>query len=322
MEAALGVKHRKRGETSGPRAVVCYADDAVVFCESREDAEQARHTLAQWLKERGLTLSAEKTQIVHLREGFDFLGFHIRHSPAPQTSRTGYRLRITPSTHAIQEVRKKLRALWRQSVGSEVRVVLRRLNPLIRGWANYFRITGASETFAKLDHWMFQRALRYAKRMHPRKPWTWRKARYWGKLNPKRQDTWVFGDKRTGTYLLKFAWFGFQPHILVKGTASPDDPALRQYWEQRERRKTQLLPPSLHQLAGVQQERCLVCSASLFNEEELHLHHRTPRSQGGGSCYSNLALVHLYCHQQLHSGTAPKPWPQQSNCSREAECVA
>jgi RNA-directed DNA polymerase len=302
MELALGVQHRKRGETVGARAVVRYADDALVFCESREDAEQARATLAHWLKERGLALAPEKTRIVHLHEGFDFLGFHIRHYPAPQTSQTGYRLRITPSKPAVQAVRQQLRVLWRQSIGSEIGVVLQRLNPLIRGWATYFRRTGASETFAKLDYWMFQRALHYATRTHPHKPWVWRKARYWGKWNPHRQDTWVFGDKRAGTYLLKFAWFGFQPHILVKGPASPDDPVLRQYWEQRERRKAQLLPPSLRQLATAQQGRCLVCGASLFNGEMLHIHHRKPRRQGGGSEYPNLALVHLYCHQQLHSG--------------------
>jgi RNA-directed DNA polymerase len=302
MEAALGVKHDKRGQLKGARAVVRYADDAVVFCESREDAEQARLTLAHWLKARGLTLSVEKTQIVHLREGFDFLGFHIRRYPAPQTSRAGCRLRITPSKHAVQEIRKKLRVLWRQSLGSEVGAVLNVLNPHIRGWANYFRIVAASGTFRKLDTWMFQRALRYTKRTHPRKPWYWRKARYWGRLNRTRKDTWVFGDKRSGAYLLKFAWFRRRPHALVKGTASPDDPALRQYWEHRERYKAQLLPPSLHKLAAVQQGRCLVCGASLFNDEALHIHHRKPRRQGGGSGDSNLTLVHLYCHQQIHRG--------------------
>jgi len=216
----------------------------VVFCESREDAEQARTALAQGLKGRGLTLSEEKTKIVHLGEGFDFLGFHIRRSPAPQTSHTGYRLRITPSKHAVQEVRKKLRTLWCQSLGSEVGTVLNRLNPLIRGWASYFRVVAAGSTFRKLDTWMFHRALRYTKRTHPRKPWYWRKTRYWGRFNRTRQDTWVFGDKRSGAYLLKFAWFWRIHHALVKGTASPDDPALREYWEQRERRKAQLLPPA------------------------------------------------------------------------------
>jgi RNA-directed DNA polymerase len=171
MEAALGVKHDKRGQIVGSRAVVRYADDAVVFCESREDAEQAGDTLAHWLRERGLRLSAEKTQIVHLREGFNFLGFHIRHYPAPKTSRLGYKLRITPSQQAVREARRKLRDLWRQSIGSEVGAVLKLLNPFIQGWAHYFRVVGSSNTFRKLDTWMFQRALRYTKRTHPRQPW-------------------------------------------------------------------------------------------------------------------------------------------------------
>ena len=64
------------------------------FCETREDAERVQGILTEWLKERGLTLSEEKTRIVHLTEGFDFLGFNIRHYPAPQTSRTGWKLLI------------------------------------------------------------------------------------------------------------------------------------------------------------------------------------------------------------------------------------
>lgn len=256
--------------------------------------------MAHWLKARGLTLSVEKTQIVHLCEGFDFLGFHIRRSPAPQTSPTGYRLRVTPSKHATQEIRKKLRLLWRQSLGSEVGAVLNMLNPRIRGWANYFRVVAAGNTFHKLDTWMFHRALHYTKRTHPRKPWYWRKIRYWGRLNRTRKDTWVFGDKRLGAYLLKFAWFRRTHHALVKGRASPDDPTLREYWERREKAKVRLLPPNLQKLAGRQQGRCLGCGASLFTDEELHVHHREPRHQGGKNCYDNLAFVHLYCHQQFH----------------------
>src|SRR5262249_16803646 len=76
MENAIGVKHNCRGEIIGKRAVVRYADDFVCFCETKEDAEQVRQILVEWLKERGLTLSEEKTRIVHLTEGFDFLGFN------------------------------------------------------------------------------------------------------------------------------------------------------------------------------------------------------------------------------------------------------
>ncbi len=94
MEEAIGVKYDYRGQLIGKRAVVRYADDFVCFCETREDAEQVQRILVEWLKERGLTLSEEKTRIVHLTEGFDFLGFNIRHYPAPQTSRTGWKLLI------------------------------------------------------------------------------------------------------------------------------------------------------------------------------------------------------------------------------------
>src|SRR6266849_1520447 len=92
MEEAIGVKYDYRGELIGKRAVVRYADDFVCFCETREDAERVQGILTEWLKERGLTLSEEKTRIVHLTAGFDFLGFNIRHYPAPKTSRTGWKL--------------------------------------------------------------------------------------------------------------------------------------------------------------------------------------------------------------------------------------
>jgi RNA-directed DNA polymerase len=86
MEKAIGVTYNCRGELIGKRAVVRYADDFVCFCETREDAERVQGILVEWLKERGLTLSQEKTRIVHLTEGFEFLGFNIRHYPTPQTS--------------------------------------------------------------------------------------------------------------------------------------------------------------------------------------------------------------------------------------------
>ncbi len=90
MEEALGVTYNSQGQISGKRALVRYADDFVCFCETKEDAEQVRSILAAWLQGRGLTLSGEKTRIVHLTEGFNFLGFNIRHYRTPRTSRTGW----------------------------------------------------------------------------------------------------------------------------------------------------------------------------------------------------------------------------------------
>src|SRR6266704_989940 len=79
MEEALEIKHRKRGELDSKRALVRYADDFCVFCESQEDAETSKQILTEWLSKRGLTLSPEKTKVVHLTEGFNFLGFNVRH---------------------------------------------------------------------------------------------------------------------------------------------------------------------------------------------------------------------------------------------------
>src|SRR5205085_11820654 len=107
------------------------------------------------------------------------------------------------------------------------------LNSVIRGWANYFRSSVASASFKKLDDWMYKRQWRYVKRTHKEKPSKWCVERYWGQLNPQRDDHWVFGDKQTGNYLLKFAWFPIRRHIMVKGKASPDDSDLKEYWADR-----------------------------------------------------------------------------------------
>lgn len=301
LEAALDVCHDKRGQIRSPRAVVRYADDLVVFCESKEDAEEVVDILQDWLAERGLRLSAEKTRIVHLTDGFDFLGFTIRHYPAPQTSRTGYKLLITPSKASVHTLRKRLRGIWRNLRGKPVSALLHTLNPVIRGWANYFRTSVASETFAALDDWMFTRQCRYVRRRHPKKSRTWRDRRYWGRMHPDRKDRWIFGDKRTGAYLLKFGWFPIERHILVRGTASPDDPSLRDYWRMRTAAKAKSYTVSMQTMARRQHHVCPVCHDSLFNGEELQKHHIQPRQVGGTDSYANLLLVHLLCHQQLHA---------------------
>src|SRR5260370_41218056 len=102
MEEARGIKHRKRGELDSNRAVARYADDFCVFCESQEDAEAVKHILTEWLSKRGLVLSAEKTTIVHLTEGFNFLVFHIWLYRASNT-KTGWKMLTKPRTEAVQK---------------------------------------------------------------------------------------------------------------------------------------------------------------------------------------------------------------------------
>jgi RNA-directed DNA polymerase len=123
-----------------------------------------------------------------------------------------------------------------------------------------------------------------------------------GRLNKERNDNWVFGNKQTGAYLLKFAWFKIERHVLIRGTASPDDPSLQGYWVNRTKRKSVELTPIEQRLARKQNYVCPLCGQSLFNEEELHIHHVQPQGKGGPNTDENRRLVHLYCHQQIHSG--------------------
>jgi len=312
LEAALGIQYNAQGEIKGRRAVVRYADDLVVFCESQEDALLVKdQILPAWLAERGLTLSPEKTRTVHLTEGFDFLGCNVKHYRSPQTTRSGYKLLIKPSKRSVTAKRKELRDIWLRLKGHNVRAVLDRLNPIIRGWANYFRTVVSSEVFHKMDHWMHRRARRYTRHTHPTKSQSWQQEKYWGKLNPERKDRWVFGDKQSGRYLLKFSWFKIERHTLVRGTASPDDPALREYWWERRKVNIRHLSSSDLELAINQDWVCRLCGMDLINGEELQRHHIEPKAVGGTDSYANRELVHLYCHQQRHARKAQCPADEQ-----------
>lgn len=319
LEEAMGMSYQYGGgrpQTCGPRRVVRYADDFVVFCSTQEEAQQTVLLLRDWLAERGLQLSEDKTRVVHLKDGFDFLGFNVRQYPSRNT-RTGWKALIKPSKASVQKLRNRLRAEWLALKTQRVEVIVKRLNPIIRGWSNYFRIGVAYETFTKLDRWMVDRQVRYVRRMHPRKNYVWKQNKYWGRLNLDRQDKWVFGDKQTGMALQKFVWTPIQRHILIEHTASPDDPGLRVYWQKRTQRKAAELIPSKQRIARRQNYQCPVCKTSLFTDEALHVHHVKPKQEGGSDAYSNLRLVHVTCHQQIHSKAfAVTTKPKQETRSR------
>jgi RNA-directed DNA polymerase len=298
MESALGIHYRKGDERIGKCVVVRYADDFVVMCATEAIAHQAQDRLTAWLAVRGLQLSPEKTHIVHLSKGFDFLGFHIRLYPSRKT-KSGWKALVTPSKKSVMRIREKLRQEWKMLKGHNVAAVIKRLNPIIRGWANYFRTQVSSRTFSKLDTFMYHRECLYVRHLHPNKSKHWQTAQYFGKLNPSRLDNWVFGDKKTQFYLNKFAWTGIQRHTMVTGRNSPDDPSLQEYWTKRELAKVKDLPPTPARLAKRQGGKCPICGESLFIEENIEQHHIVPRVAGGSNHDNNKLLVHLYCHQQL-----------------------
>jgi RNA-directed DNA polymerase len=197
MEEALGVKYlphpgKEYGAELHPRSVglVRYADDFVVLCHTREEAEQARDKLKAWLAERGLTFAEEKTRITNLEEGFDFLGFNVRRYKVTN-SRTGSRLLIRPSKKSLRKHARRLKGLFREGRGKNAPYLTVKINPVIRGWTNYFRVGVSARAFQKLDDYLFQLQRRWVQRSHPTKPWKWRIRRYWGECKYRKgADRW------------------------------------------------------------------------------------------------------------------------------------
>jgi len=180
MESALGIFRYSKGEIKKGirKLVVRYADDFVVFCETQAEAETAREDLQRFLSLRRLTLSEEKTRIVNLSEGFDFLGFNIRHYPDTNT-RTGWKQLIRPSRENVARFRQKLRDTYKRLQGSNAMCLIRVLNPILRGWANYYRGVVSSKVFGCLGGYVFWKTRRWISKTHPNKSYTWRDQQYW-----------------------------------------------------------------------------------------------------------------------------------------------
>lgn len=272
MEETIGIKRSKRGEVKSAYTVIRYADDFIIACRTKENATEIRNKVNDWLKSRGLTLSPEKTRIVHVSEGFDFLGFNIRLYEFKQTNK----LLIKPSSQSQVKFRRKLKETWTESLGSPVTKVINKINPMLKGWANYYRTGVSSRIFAQIDYYNWIRQYRFAKRTHPLKSWNWLKTKYWGKLCPNRNDKWVFGCAKTGNFMYKLSWTPIKRHIMVKGTNSPFDPNLQDYWRKRTRtsQANSLEILSSKKIAKKQEYICPVCGNKLYNTgESIDIHH-------------------------------------------------
>jgi RNA-directed DNA polymerase len=262
MEEAAGVRYWTDGKTVHRSPVLIrYADDLVVLCHTRQMAEQVKARLARWLAPRGLALNEEKTRIVTLNDGFDFLGFNVRHYSS--------KLLIKPCLAAQRRIRERLRTEVRALRGENAALVIKRLNPIIRGWSAYYRTVVSSHVFGRLDQHVWALTYKWATYTHPNKPKHWVTARYFGPFNKARQDNWVFGDRTNGAYLHKLAWTKIARHYMVKGTASLDDPALAEYWAMRRRKAP---PPPIDQtrlrLLKTQHGRCAICQAELLHAHD------------------------------------------------------
>ena len=325
METAAGVRYQRVGSdaavtAAGSPVLIRYADDLVAFCHTRQEAQQVKARLATWLMPRGLAFNEDKTRIVTLGEGFDFLGFTIR--------RYRGKLLIKPSKAAVKRIRERLRTEVRSLRGANAQAVIARLNPIIRGWTGYYRTAVSSEIFRALDHYLWKLTYKWAKHSHPNKPVRWIVRRYFGKFCKSRNDQWVFGDRDSGAYMLRFAWTKIIRHQMVAGTASCDDPALASYWAARRHRGIpRQLDIATLRLLQAQHGACPLCGQLLLDAD------RPPQSpreweqwltvtrkamtrnaitaqQGGTPDEAKLRLLHAHCHRRYaRSSTRPALLP-------------
>src|SRR5437763_4598365 len=171
MEQAAGVRYHTQGSNAG-RAdrgspiLVRYADDLAVLCVSRAQAEQVKARLAGWLEPRGLAFNEAKTRIVHLSQGFDFLGFNIRRYP-------NGKLLTKPSKEAMRQIRERLSAEATALRGANADALIARLNPVITGWAAYYRIGVSKHAYSALDSHLWRLAWKWAAFYHPDKARRW-----------------------------------------------------------------------------------------------------------------------------------------------------
>ena len=264
MEAAAGIRYHTTGTRAGKTmpgcpVVVRYADDLLALCHSRDQAEQVKARLAEWLAPRGLVFNEAKTRITNVDAGVDFLGFAIR--------RFRGKLLTKPSNDALRRIRKRLSAEVLALRGANADAVIAKLNPIITGWAAYYRIGASKRAFGALDAHMWRLVYKWASFSHSNKSKRWVTARYFGTFNPARQDKWIFGSRDTGFYLRKFAWTPIVRHRMVAGTASPDDPCLSEYWAQRRRRSRPPVGATMLRLLRVQHGRCPLCRSLLLHAD-------------------------------------------------------
>jgi RNA-directed DNA polymerase len=234
----------------------------------------------KFLPERGLTLSEAKTRRVHINEGVNFLGFHIRKCG----NREGKLLTVPQKEKVLKHVRAIRSYLDAHKQTPAVKVI-KALNPVLRGWANYYRHSAAKKVFSKVQNAQWQMLRNWAKRRHPNKSSPWVKARYF------RSDGYTtFHEKKAE--LVKPDAIPITRFTKVIGRSSPYDPALRHYWMERKKRqvgretfaKERLM---LHQRQGY---RCALCTIPFVPGEDIETDHIILKSQGGTDEINNKRL--------------------------------
>lgn len=278
-----------------------YADDFVITGRTKELLEgEVKPLVERFLRERGLELSPEKTIVTPVTRGFDFLGQNVRRYP-------NGKLLIMPSRKNIKTFLEDIRGTVKAGLHLSAAALVEKLNPKIRGWANYHRHVVSKHIFKRADHDIFETLWRWARRRHPNKNRYWLKTKYFGRY---RGRDWTFfgieqsADERPRTLWLNLAFATpIRRFIKVKGEANPYDPAWETYFAQRE--AAHMLDTlrgygALRHLWYEQRGLCPVCQDKITRTTGWRLHYCVPRVRGGSASADNRVLLHPECHDTVH----------------------
>ena len=279
--------------------VIRYADDFVVTGNSQELLHnEIRPWIEAFLAQRGLRLSLEKTKVVHIDRGFDFLGWNFRKYKG--------KLLIKPSKKNVQAFYRKVREIVRKNISMKQANLIAKLNSVLRGWAQYHRPVVAKEAFSRMDSLIYWRLARWARRRHPNKPLSWCIGRYWQRTKDRSEfaANVKVAESSCTIKLLKLADTKIVRHVKIKKEYNPFDPQWEKYGEElRTKRMANSMSYKYEtsMLFISQNGRCALCAKPLDYQGKWHDHHIVRRVDGGSDAMSNRVLLHPVCHTQLHA---------------------
>lgn len=306
LRARLGTRKAAKLKVN----VVRYADDFAITGTSKEVLEsEVGPWIVSFLAERGLRLSEAKTRVVHVNEGFDFLGWNFRKYRG--------KLLIKPNRKNVQAFYEKVRGVIKRFMTMPQDVLIQNLNPILRGWAQYHHPVVAKETFNKLDSRIRWRLVRWARRLHPRKSHAWVHQKYWRDLDGRTEFASVSTSEdgtRQAVRLYQLADTVITRHQKIKADYNPFDPQWEQYGEElrmQRMRKSMRARKEFVSLFTAQSGNCALCGTAITRETGWHDHHLVRRVDGGSDLLSNRVLLHPVCHTRVHANgiAVVKPAP-------------
>lgn len=280
---------------------VRYADDFVITSRTKELLEtEVKPLVRDFLKERGLELSDEKTKITNIADGFDFLGKNVR--------KYNGKFLTKPARKNSKSFIEKVRTIIHTNRSATAGNLIGLLNPVIRGWANYHQDSASKNIFGKMDDAIFKALWQWSKRRHPNKTRWWIKDKY---FTTRGNDRWMFYGQTTdkdgkpkNLHIFKASSVPIKRHVKIRGKANPYGVEWETYFEQRLDVQMEANLHGYKRLLSLWREQngiCPVCDSKITKITGWHSHHIVYRVHGGADGNSNRVLLHPNCHRQVHS---------------------